>query len=295
MDWRQLIIGNSILVTAQAVAMRAMAREKYAFHSSFVISSAKSIVQYLSVLSLIPMIGTVDTSTLGKYWLWFLGGGVAFALSHIFTYKLLSYLDAGISGLLSISNIIFAIIFAALILHEDLSARQAVGGLILFLVICYTTLIARDAKHHTGRRAWAWGLAFALLAGFCYGLAIVNEKFLLGRMGVSTYLVFGLGCQMLISTLIAFKGLKKQIKVFRHTNILYLTILSGLVVALSGYMFNLAEIRSDNVALVTLSSNFRLILIVLAGALILKERRKLPQKLLAAVVAMAALSIIFYG
>src|SRR3990167_4615157 len=101
MAWQALILGISILVAISILAVRAIAREKYAAKSGLVVSAAQTAVQYVTIIPFLPFIGAISFSGFSQYWLWFLGGGLAFGLGHFFTYKLLSYLDAGLSSVLT--------------------------------------------------------------------------------------------------------------------------------------------------------------------------------------------------
>lgn len=293
MNWQTLILGNSVLIAISILAVRAIAREKYAAQSGLVISAAQTAVQYVSILLFLPFIGSINFSGFSQYWLWFLGGGLAFAFGHFFTYKLLSYLDAGLSSVLSTLYVPFTLLFAALVLHEELNIAQAAGGFVLLLAVCYGLLIARDSKHHTVKRPWLWGLIFAVLASVALAVALVNEKYLLGHMSIATYIAFGWAGQVVTSQAIAFRN-RSQLKIFRRSKILYLTLTAGTTRALSGLMFISSQVKSNNVALVAISSNFRLIIIILLGAWLLKERQKLPQKLLAAGISVIGLAIIFW-
>lgn len=293
MSWQALILGNSILVAVSILAIRAIAREKYAARSGLIVSASQTLVQYVAILLLLPFIGVINFAGFSQYWPWFLGGGLAFAFGHFFTYKLLSYLDAGLSSLLSTLYVPFTLLFAALVLHEKLNIAQAAGGIVLLIGVAYGLLIARDSRHHTVKRPWLWGLLFALLASVFFAAALVNEKYLLGHMSIATYIALGWACQVIASYAIVYKNFR-QIKIFRRTNILYLTLIAGVARALSGFMFVSSQVKSNNIALVAVSSNFRLIIIILLGAWLLRERRKLPQKLFAAAISIIGLAIIFW-
>jgi len=56
----------------------------------------------------------------------------------------------------------------------------------------------------------------------------------------------------------------------------------------------LAEIRSDNVALVAVIANFKIIIVVLLSAWLLKERQKIRQKTAGAIAALAGLTVMFW-
>ncbi len=293
MSWQFFILANSLLVAISVLAVRAMAREKYAAGASQIISAAQSVCQYGFVLLLLPLLGPINFASLSGYWPWFLLGGVAFGLNHIFTYKLLSYLDAGLSSILNMLSIPFTLLLAALVLHEELSPVQAIGGFILLIAVIYGLLISRQVKHRASKNPWAWGLLFAVLGSLAYAIALVNEKHLLGEMNASTYIIFGWAGQVVASIALAANDFK-HLKLLQRPRILYLTAASGISRSLSGVMFVKSQIKANNLAVVAVSSNFRLILVILLGAWWLRERDRLKQKLLAAGLSIIGLSIIFW-
>lgn len=295
MSWQVLVLGNATIVALTTLLLRQIAKHKYAADKSLIVNAWTHTFQYLSVLAYLPLIGGVDASVVSRYWPWLLGGGLAFALTNVYYYKVFSYLDAGFGGLLSTLNVPFTLLLAAAILHESLRISQLFGALVLLGAIIYTLLLAkRHAKHHTVRRPWAYGLLFAVLSASFYSLALVNEKFMLGKMTIGSYLCFGLGAQMLASQTIAIKSYRRQIKLFSRTNILLMVAVIGVSRGFSAYMSVSSQVKSNNLAEIVVGFSFRLILIVLLSAWLLKERQKLRQKLIAAAIAIIGLSILFW-
>jgi drug/metabolite transporter (DMT)-like permease len=252
---------------------------------------------YLYVIGLLalPFLEPLNAQAFSRYWLWFLGGGICFALGNIFGYKVVTHLDAGISAVLGTIGTLFTIALAALVLHEELSPRQAVGGFIILAAICYVLTVARQpGKHRMHRKSWLVGLGFSLLASIFYTLAIVNEKFLLSKSSASTYLLFGWGAQLLTAYALALMFQRSKFRLILRPSIFKLTFLGGITRGLSGLLFILALVKSNNVALMTVVTNLKLIIIVLLGAWLLNEKQKITEKLTAAFLALAGLSIILW-
>lgn len=275
--------------------MRAIARRKKAANASFMIGAAQSSLIFAGTIPLLPLLGSVDFGDFKEYSWWFIGGGLAAALGNACIYKLFSYLDAGISSILSTTWVFFAIVFAALILDERLNSQQALGAAVLLGSIVYGTWIARHREiKKKNAQAWLLGLFFATLAGVLVGGGIVNEKYLLDNVNVSTFLFFAFAAQVCFSIFIAFLVQRKKVGILFDRAILKLNFYNAATRVASGLFIVLALVKSNNVALTTVSSNFRIILVVLLGAILLKEHQRLPQKLTAALVASVGLVIIFW-
>jgi len=87
---------------------------------------------------------------------------------------------------------------------------------------------------------------------------------------------------------------RKKFKLLFKPAVFKITFLGGITRGLSGALFILALVKSNNVALMTVITNLKLIIIVLLGAWLLSEKQKLTEKLTAAFLALAGLSIILW-
>jgi drug/metabolite transporter (DMT)-like permease len=295
MSWQALIILQTLLISISTLAIRALTRQKKLVASIPALNAVQSCIFYLGALCLLPLLEPVELSKIFNYWEWFVAGGILQAIGNLYFFKLLSHLDAGFSTILITSTTLFTIFFASIILHEELTLQQTIGGTVLFAGIFYGMIVAR--QHHKrikNTASWRLGLLFGIFACSMLGLAMVNEKFLLGHVGRATYVVYGTGAQALASLAVAliiaphgFRGLGKG-------SIIRLNLLSGLSRSIAGVLLLTALFKSNNVALVSVVTNFKLIVVILLAALFLKEHKHLPQKLLAALIAIIGLSITFW-
>jgi drug/metabolite transporter (DMT)-like permease len=162
MSWQVLIILQTIIIAFSTISIRAITRQKKLSNSIFAINGIQSVIYYVGILCLLPLIGSIESAKVHEYLILLIAGGVFFAIGNACAFKVLTYLDAGFGSILSTLGTIFTIIFAGLILGEELSLKQAIGSVVLLLAICYGLLIARE--HHKGKknhRAWLWGFIFA--------------------------------------------------------------------------------------------------------------------------------------
>ncbi|MEJ0073567.1 MAG: DMT family transporter [Candidatus Saccharibacteria bacterium] len=265
MSWQLLILLNALFVGVSVILMRILARDKANAGASFMINAGQFVPLWFVGLVLLPTLGQIDSHALSHFFWRLAGGGLAFALTYTCTYKSLVYLDAAVGSIFSTLNALFTVGLAALVLHEDLSTMQLLGGIILTAAIIYTTLAVRTAKNKASRRELAYGLAYAVLAGLIYAVAIVNEKSLLHQMSTASYVLFGWGWQMLAAVVAAFVLQASKFKVLLKRRTILLVSGAGILRGLGGIAFVLAQVRSNNVAVITVISSLKLVVVVILG------------------------------
>jgi drug/metabolite transporter (DMT)-like permease len=294
MNWQTLILLQSLLVACSTIGFRILARDKKTAKASFVMNAGMYIFLYISFLILLPNLGHVQSHIIAEYWWRFLLGGLSFALTNVCTYKTLVYFDAGVATILGSINAFFTIIGASLYLGEYLSLRQLAGGIILTLAISYGILATQPNRKKADRQSLFSGVMFAILAAITFSFAAVNEKSLLGLMPLGSYYVFGIGGQVLMSIAIAIILQSKKLHVLLDPKVAATCAITGLLRGFGGVCFIYAEIRSNNVGLVSVISNFKLIIVLLLGWWLLKERKYLERKLLSALFAIGGLTVMFW-
>ena len=294
MGWQELILLGAVLNALGFIALRVLARDKHTANASLVISAGGYIPIYVSILLLLPWLGAVHMQALTTYWYRFALGGLAFALTNIFTYKTLVYFDAAIANIAGSVNALFTVMGAALFLGEDLSFKQVVGATILLLAIAYGVLATYVRKSKTHRQFAKLGVIYALMAGVCYAVAMVNEKSLLEKISIGSYVTFGVGWQLLVMVGMTLIVQRQQLYLLLKPRIAGWTALSGSLRGFGAACVIVTEVKSNNVALAVVISNFRLILVILLGAWLLHESQHLRQKLTAAAAAIAGLTVMFW-
>jgi drug/metabolite transporter (DMT)-like permease len=294
MSWQVLITIQVVLVAIATVITRYLARDRKIAKAGMAITAGWLLVLYLIGLLAIPVIGGVDFNAFADYGWRFIAGGLAFSISNILFFYMLVYLDAAVGTILGTMSAVFTVFGATLFLHENLSNIQIAGTILLLISVTYGVLASRHVKNRSAHVNLAIGAGYALAASIFYAVAALNEKSLLSQISIGSYVLFGWGCQAIIA--ISAVGLlqPKSLKVFLKPEILGWTVSLGVLRAVSGFCFMLSLIKSNNVGLVTVISNFKLIIIILLGAWLLKERKKIAQKTIAAAGASAALVLLFW-
>lgn len=294
MNWQALVLINAFFIALSMIVMRLIGRNRNYTGASFVINAGSFIFLWLSGLALLPLLGAVNSNVLAHFFWRFVGGGLLFALTNVATYKSLTFVDAATGTIFNTLNTLFSIGMAALTLNEGLSAWQAAGAIVLLVAIIYSALALKAKNTKLSRRNLLYGLGFALIAGLLYGAAITNEKWLLEQMNAGSYVVYGWGWQMLASVGAAIILQPKKLKLLKQAVLARWLIILGVLKGIGGAVFVLSEIRSNNVALVTVIANFKIIIVVLLGTWLLKERQKLWQKATGAITALAGLTVMFW-
>ncbi len=292
MTWQFLIILHTFMAAGMTLTLRGLARIPQAAKLPFAANGLLFLILYPIGLAFIPVLGNLQLDAWSNYWPFLVFGGLAFAATNICTFKLLSYLDSTAGSIVGTVNVLFTIILAGAVLHENLTPQQILGAAILIPTIWYVLWLSRSAKKTDNR--WAMGLLFALLAGMAFAVSIVNEKYLLSKMPVSSYFLFGWGWQMFVAVGLALWLQPKGFKTLWQAKYQKWIIAAGIARALGGVTFVMAQVRSDNVSLMTVISNFRIVLIALFASWVLQERRFYLQKIGAAATAVLALTIIFW-
>lgn len=294
MAWQALILIQAFLTALAVIVTRLLARDKYTAKASLAITAGWFVCLYGVGLLILPHFGNVQLSSLYEYWWRFLLGGLAFALTNAFTYYSLVYLDASVGTIFNTINALFTVFGASILLHENLDSQQLVGAVILLTAIIYTALATRHRPTKVVHRRLIIGLAYAIAAGVFYAIASINEKSLLAHVSVGDFLLFGWFGETVMAVLVVLLLQPGSLKVFKVPRVVGWTAVLGALRAVSGLCFILAIIRSNNVGLMTVISNFRLIIVVLLGVWLLKERQKTYQKLFGSAVAIIALSLMFW-
>lgn len=124
-------------------------------------------------------------------------------------------------------------------------------------------------------------------------LAVAYERFMLNRIDFGAYLIYGWGSQIIWSEILAGKELKKLPELFNKTAEKREALIAwGLVSVLKSVAFILALKISGSASIISASSNFISIVIVIAAYFFLKERQHMINKWLAAIVGIIGLLLV---
>jgi drug/metabolite transporter (DMT)-like permease len=283
-----------ILVQNTAAALFAIVSRKLAPqlpHAYFQVNAIVISLMYIAGLIWAGIAGGVQVSLLWQWLPWLLAGGVAFAMTNAISFKVFQHVDAAIATLLSTFNIIAAIAISTMVIHEGLTWRTASGAL-LIMGASWLVLSAHVGKQE--RHSWTIGLALSVLAAVFFGMATVNEKFLLNNMNLSSYLVWGWGAQVLTAIMLSLLISRRGFREIARQKPYRLLGAAGAIRAVSGLAFVLALVVIDNLAVVSALSGLKVILAAAFGLLFLGEGQFATRKLLAAAMAAIGIAVMFW-
>jgi hypothetical protein len=208
--------------------------------------------------------------------------GVGFAGHAVLTFLTFRYVDAAVGTLFTVLNLVAIVVVSSITLNETLTPTQILGSFILLTAILIVLLIHLPKKK---RHNWHIGLALAIASSFFMGAAVASEKYLLDAIGLPTYAVFGVACDLLCVLLLAFVFGRKYFVLYRNPRFAKDIVLAGVSRAGVGFFFVLALVAADNASLVGATGGLKIVLTAVLAGIILRETQYMPRKLVASLIA----------
>lgn len=217
-------------------------------------------------------------------------GGLLFASVNYLVFRLFRAAPASMVVILSLLNTVSVVVLSVVLLGETLTNKQWVGAVLLVSSAIFAKWLSVKKKKNT-TNIKVKIVAVAILVALMYGLAMVNEKYLIDRIGVETYLLYGWGFQAVASIIIAFKlGLTNQIKTTTKNHINVWAV--GLLLPISGAFFIISLTESDSVSLSSIGSSLKLVFALVLAYVILHERRDTFLKAISVVFAVIGFTLL---
>lgn len=204
--------------------------------------------------------------------------GVFGGAVYITTYVAQKHVEAGVSSLLTNIYTPITIVLASIFLKEGLRLMQVLGTVLLLLGV-----IIVSKKHQTGRFTFDKYFWLMILSGTMLSVALIAERALIKTTGFTAGSMLSWGAQWAtlgIALLVVKSNNTYSIKDIGITGVLrYLQTVSW--VTLSFVVGNLS--------IVSAITTFKVVIIFIAAALLLKERENVGRKILGSVVAVVGL------
>lgn len=288
MTWQALLAVYLILNTATYILQRRLG-QTLAKHRRLVAGFFFLVIHYpmglLVAFSLSPdlAIGWVNVGIL-------LLGSWIFPLINILSLRASKDVDAGHFTVMSNVTPVVTIVAATVLLNEQLNNHQLVGAAIIIASAFIVTLPYLRSRS----RSKTSGVVIALLVFLLAGLATVFERWMLTRIDLGAYLVFGWGAQTIWMALTAWPE-RKHFKILKNKK--YFMPIMGYAVASSikGVFFLAALQLSGNASLFSAFASFTAIMVVPAAYYLLKEKQWLWLKVLAAITGTVGLIVLNTG
>jgi len=213
----------------------------------------------------------------------FLLEAILYAFASLFTFKALKTIEASQAVIIAGFSSVITIIFSAIFLKETLTFQRLVGTLLIITSI----LLVTKLKNFSVNR----GTLYALGAAACFGLAIVNDTYLLRFSDAVSYTSIAFLLPGILLLFLYPRSVKK-FNSFLKPKIAKNMILLSLFWAVSAIAFYLAIEKGALASQISPISQSRVILTVLLAVIFLKERDNLPAKIVAALMTMMGVMMI---
>jgi len=196
----------------------------------------------------------------------------------IFSYIAQKHVEAGVSSLVSNIYTPITIVLATVFLNEKLTLIQVLGTVLLLI-----GMLVVSKKHRIGKFKFDKYFMFMILSGVLLGVSLVAERALMKITGFTAGTMFSWWAQC------AFLGL---ITLITHNKSLYSKkdiIITGTLRFLQSLSWVVLIFVVGNLSLVSAITTFKVVIIFIAGAILLKEKEDLPIKILGSIIALAGL------
>ncbi len=292
MPWQVSIFLNILLSSSRAIQNRRIGLHKidvsaYALAASFVCVFLTGLIYSLISWS------SVDNNAALNAWPYLVFGGTLFACINLMVLKLYRYVLASVAIFMSIINTLSVVIFAYFFSSETLGSKQLIGiGFLATAII----LIGYVSKKNSKGKSKNLIISVLLVLGtaLLFGPAIVNEKYLIDRIGLETYVLYGWGLQAIVSIILALVVTKGNIKLNKYTPKMHIDVwIYAVLLGFSGLFFVLSLRNSGSASLVAASSTAVVAVTIMLAYFILNERSYLFAKLVGLTLSFIGLFLLF--
>ncbi len=202
---------------------------------------------------------------------------------HISNVKALQYLETGVYSIIYNLRLLIVTILGVLFLNENVVWLRILGGVLIFLAI---VIVRQKGSRSVRVKGFEWGI----IAAFVISFLNLSEKTLINHVGILNYFPIAMMSAAVImwSYLLLVRKEKVDKDLLIQPQMLQLMILR----AISAYGFPFALAAGALLSVANYISGLSVIIMVILGALVLKERDYLLRKTIATVVAVVGLTII---
>lgn len=201
--------------------------------------------------------------------------GAGFFISSYVAQK---HVDAGITTLVSNIYTPITIVLATIFLNERLSFLQIVGTILLLFSIF---LISK--KHRMGKFTFDKYFLLMALSGIMLGIALTAERALQKTTG------FTAGTMLSWWSQCAFLGLATIVLHSKTEHTAKNTLITGFLRFFQSLSWVILIFVVGNLSLASAVTTFKVVIIFIAAALVLKEHEDLPRKIIGSFIAVIGL------
>lgn len=182
------------------------------------------------------------------------------------------------------SRAIFTVIASSIFLRESLAANQLFGSFCILLAVVLVSM--KHSRFHINRGMW-----LTLLAAFCFGVAITNDRAMLQVMGVYPYVTLGFLLPAFVMIGVYRPDRSKITVLFQHKSIVTFVVLC-LTYSLAAIAFFSALKLVSNSSVFAILNQITTVIIVMGSVVFLGERDNVRNKILGSIVAFVGLVLL---
>lgn len=203
---------------------------------------------------------------------------VLYCLGNVLTFKAFKITEASEVSIIFASSTAWAVVSAVVFLGERLSLQNVIGiGLIV------TGLVAINLTKSKWR--FQRGHVYALLAAACFGLAFTNDAYIIGQyQSIASYMVLAFLLPGL-SILLFFPKSGHHLRHFASVGTIFKVVSCGLFYAISALTIFTAYKVGGQASIISPIQQMGMIFTVILSYILLKERDKLPQKIIGTILS----------
>jgi drug/metabolite transporter (DMT)-like permease len=283
MSWQILISLSVLLYSISVLLQKTLLKNDKSDPISFSIFFQVGVSLIIAVLVLIIK-GGIAIPDLSKIWIYVLLMAILYGLANLSIFKSLKLTDASQFGVIFQSKNLFAILGTSLIFNETLNTKQWIGALLLILGVVIVSFTKNKFKFDKGS-------GLALVAGLLFGLANVNDRFLVNYFDPYSYVVVGFLFPAVLISAIYPKRLL-GVKEFLNKSTIYKMILLCLVYGLSAVAFFAALTTTTNAAQLFTINAFTVITVVVFSIIFLKEKEFMARKVIGSILSLIGLLLV---
>lgn len=297
MGWEVLVLLHALFSALSTLQARGIARLKHAREAALFVNAITFVSLFVAGLFVLPFVGGISFAAAKSQLALLIATAVFFNFGLFYLYRALVYLESATAAVLATSSALFTLLLARIIFQEQLTSTQLIGAGILLPCIFYVLSLARQRQRFVDFRDLPWlkGAMYVMVSSFSLAMGHVLEKELLSTIGIGNFVAFGWPIQALFAVILFMLFGSKSKRITQDKFIIRSAASVGVLRVGAAIFFLNALLKSDNLSLVMVVSNFRIILVAVLAGWLLGERRFYYKKLAAAAASLVGLIIIFWA
>ena len=201
-----------------------------------------------------------------------------YSLGNLFTFKAFKIAQASEVSIIFASSTVWSVIAALFMLGEKLTTNKIIGIALVVLGIVAVNYTKTNWKINKGH-------LFALFGALLFGIAFTNDAFIINRFqSISSYMMIAFAVPAINTLFYSPKSVKK-IAYYFNKKILFKLLICSFFYALSAITIFEAYKRGGEASVISPIQQTSIVFTVIIGYIFLKERDRLPNKLLGMVLA----------